>query len=206
VNFLARFCSDPREIHFDAAYQVLCYVAGTLDLGITYTDEHPITRDNKGVCHAVNLQIYSDADFASCMKSRKSISAHTVLLCNGAVLWYSKKQTITATSTAESEYISIFECCKTAIWMRNLLTSFNIDLPIINIHTDSQAAMAIASNEDVGGRMKHVDVKYHFIRDLITSKKVMLTYIKTDQMIADVLTKALPAAAFKQHITNMGMI
>jgi len=126
------------------------------------------------------------------------------MMANGAVSWQSIKQKSVAISTTEAEYVSLSEGVKEAIF----LTRFMRELVVkrespITIHTDSQSAMAIATNPVQHQHTKHIDVRYHFAREAIMNGIVILKYLQTEHMIADVLTKALPRE--KQMFCRMKM-
>lgn len=150
---------------------------------------------------------YSDADFAN-DSDRKSISGYCFLV-NGAVIsWKAKKQSLVATSSTESEYIALHECVKESLWLRKLeleLSGRNrVEAPMV-IHEDNQSAIKIAHNEGSAGRSKHIDLRFHFVRDRIKSKEIELKFCETGKMIADVLTKPLGKNLFERHANNLGL-
>lgn len=133
---------------------------------------------------------YSDADYGNSLDDRKSISGYVFKLNNGAISWKSKRQPIVATSTTEAEYISTSEAAREAMNWRMFLRElgFHLNSPTI-INVDNQGAIAIAKNPEHHGRTKHIDIRYHYIRDLVSKHEVQLEYLETNKMIADVLTK-----------------
>ena len=128
------------------------------------------------------------------------------MLANGAVSWMSKKQATVALSTAEAEYIALSEATQEAIWLQRLLTDIGVPLkgPTV-IHEDNQGAFAIARNPVAHARTKHIDIRYHFVREGIQNGAVDLTYVPTDEMVADILTKPLPKHRFKKLLHAMGL-
>lgn len=115
------------------------------------------------------------------------------LIQNGAIYWESKKQRTIALSSAEAEYVSLSEAAAEAIFLRRLLSEISGQtVEAIPLFTDSQSAMAIAKNPCFHQRTKHIDVRYHFVREAIECGEIIVKYRETERMIADVLTKALP--------------
>ena len=110
-------------------------------------------------------------------------------MSGATVSWRSKKQTCVALSTAEAEYIALEE---EALWMRQLLTnlSVNVEKPI-TIYEDNQSVFAMSKNPQFHGRSKHIDIKYHFVRDQVEKKAVTVLYCPTGSMLADLFTKGI---------------
>ena len=129
------------------------------------------------------------------------------------ISWRSRKQTIVAVSTCEAEYISLSTAFKEAIWLRNLVHSllsgikevqYDFEQPT-TIHSDNQGAIALASNESINNRNKHIDIAYHYVRDVVKQGTVKLIYIQTSEMAADMFTKALPRIRFTANVAQLGL-
>jgi len=142
-----------------------------------------------------SLHGYADADWGNDTDTRKSTSGHVFLAGRGAISWYSKRQPTIALSTTEAEYISLCASVQEALFLRSLLKEVNIPLPPsptpITIYEDNQSCMALAANPVHHARTKHIDIKYHFIRDHIDKGDIDVIYCSTKDMVADVLTKPL---------------
>jgi len=122
------------------------------------------------------------------------------MLANAAILWKSKRQSIVATSSAEAEYISQAEATREISYMRRLLEHIGSTQSSATIlYSDSQAAIAIATQDKNNERRKHIDVKHHFIREAVQSGIIQLKWIPTADQPADLFTKPLPVAAFQRH-------
>jgi len=166
---------------------------GTLNDSITYGQESP---------YGYKLQGFSDADYAGDPTDRHSVSGHLFLLNGGPVTWNSVKQRCVATSTTQSEYIALAEASKQGQWIRALLkelqrTDFlgrSLEVPI---YSDNQAAIALSKDPVNHSRTKHIDVRYHYIRQLVASGLTTVDYIPSRDMLADILTKPLGSTAFK---------
>lgn len=159
---------------------VLRYVKGTTNYGISYT-----TGGNDVITG------YCDADWAGDISDRKSTSGYMFILAGGPVSWKSKKQTCVSLSTAEAEYVALASASQEAIWIGKLLDQLGERITFVTILDDSQSAIAMTKNVQYHGRAKHIDIKYHFIRQQIEAKTVKLQYCPTSEMIADILTKGL---------------
>jgi hypothetical protein len=157
------------------------------DLSIIYDGK--LNNDLSIITHG-----FSDADWAGDIDSRKSMSGYVFMITGGALSWSSKAQTSPALSSTEAEYVSSTRAAQEAIWIWNLLMDlgFKPTQPT-TIWCDNQSAIALATNStDSSTRMKHIDVRHHFICNAITMKQVQIQWCSTKDQAADVLTKALP--------------
>ena len=194
---LGRYQSNPGLDHWKAAKKVMRYLQGTKDYMLTYR-------------HSDHLEVvgYSDSDFAGCVDSRKSTSGYIFLLAQGAISWRSTKQDTVATSPMEAEFIACYEASSQALWLRNFISGLRVVDSIsrpIKIYCDNSAAVFFAKNSRVTDRSKHIDIKYLAVKEY-DKKKVDIQHIGTEMMIADPMTKALPANKFKDHIHHMGIL
>jgi hypothetical protein len=145
-----------REIHCTAVKRILKYLRGTTDYALCYSSDN--TAPN-------SLVAYTDADYAGDLNDRKSRSGSILLLNNGPVIWLSRKQPCTATSTTESEYVAASLTSKEAVWARRLLADigFNQQVPT-PLYSDNQSAIRLVQNPEFHKRTKHIDVVFHLIR------------------------------------------
>lgn len=152
------------------------------------------------------LRGYSDSDYAGDHTDRQSVSGHIFMLNMGPISWTSAKQRCVATSTTEAEYIALCEASKQGQWLRALLQEIGRQKLLggrghqVQIFGDNQASLAIASDPMSHRRTKHIDVRYHYVRQLIAFGKMRVDYVPTADMPADVLTKPLPLPAFTRCI------
>ena len=155
VSNVARFCSKPMKQHWTAVKRIMRYLRGTQNYDILYT------RD----C-VTDVEGYSDADWAGDVNDRKSTSGYVFTISGGAVSWKSKKQTSVALSTAEAEYIALASTAQEAMWMRQLTADLkSAPSKATTIYEDNQSAIEMAKNPQFHGRAKHIEIKYHFIRE-----------------------------------------
>lgn len=157
---LAQFDLEPGVAHWKAVKHLFRYLKGTMNLRLTY---RPVEGGAK-----LSTEIfcaYSDADHAGCPDTRRSTTGYFLKMGTGAISWSSKKQSSVAWSSTEAEYIAASTAGQEIIWMRGLLKElrFKIDEPSLLI-MDNQSAMAVVKNPEHHGRMKHVDIRYHWIR------------------------------------------
>ena len=140
------------------------------------------------------------------MDDRHSTSGNVFLLAKGAVSWLSKKQATVALSTAEAEYVALSAATQEAIWLRRLLTDVGESLEDpIAINEENQGAIAMAKNPVGHARTKHIDIHYHFVREGVQNRAIILKYVATGEMIANILTKPLPKHPFKKLVMELGM-
>ena len=148
---------------------------------------------------------YLDADGMS-QEDRHAISGYVFMLNGGAVSWSSKQQDTISLSTTEAEYIALTHAAKEAIWFKNLISEFfsPITTPIA-ILADNQSAIALAKDDCFHAQTKHIDIRYHFIHYVIEEGKIHLMYCPTEEMTADIFTKALPSMKAKHFAASMGL-
>ncbi|KXJ62359.1 hypothetical protein RP20_CCG018221 [Aedes albopictus] len=149
---------------------------------------------------------YADADYASDESDRKCVSGFLLKVHGNTVAWSSKKQSTVAMSSTEAEYVAMSSCVSETIWLAGLMADLQPDaLPYpVPIYEDNQGAIAMAEREETR-RVKHIDVKYHFIRNVVADGKVKLVYVPTQKQQADILTKSLPAPTFVALRNKLGI-
>jgi len=158
--------------------KIFRYLKGNSNYGIKFTNED-------------NFKVYVDADFGGDAETRKSTTGFVVTMGNGPTSWYSKLQQCVAVSTAESEYYALNECARQCMWYKNLFDELSKEKRCISINTDNKAAIYNCENETINPKSKHIDIKYHQIRDWIKEKKIKVNYIKSEFNLADGFTKFL---------------
>jgi transposase InsO family protein len=193
VATVARFAANPGPVHWEAVKRIYRYLAGTRELWLTYGEMQRA------------LEGYTDAD-GSMAEDRRAITGYAFLIDGGAVSWSSKRQEIISLSTTESEYVAATHGMKEALWLRTLLSDiFGSLADATTMFSDNQSAIALARDHQYHARTKHIDVRYHWIRWVIEQGSVRLIYCPTDDMVADVLTKALPSTKVKHFAAGLGL-
>ena len=138
------------------------------------------------------LHGYTDADYAGDKDSRKSTSGPLMTFAGGAMSWQSRLQKCISLSTTEAEYIAAVEACKEVLWMKNFLQELGHKQEKYNLFCDNQSAIHLAKNSSFHSQTKHIDVRYHWIREVVSSKLLQLEKIHTDHNGAGMMTKVLP--------------
>ncbi|GJS04361.1 putative reverse transcriptase domain-containing protein [Tanacetum coccineum] len=148
----------------------------------------------------------SDSDHAGCLDTCKSTYGGIQFLGGDKLVsWSSKKQDCTSMSLAEAEYVSLSACCAQVLWLRTQLTDYGFHFDKIPMYCDSKAAIAISCNPVQHSRTKHIDVRYHFIKEQVEKGIVELFFVGTEYQLADLFTKALSEDRFKYLVRRLGM-
>ena len=130
------------------------------------------------------------------------------MLASGVVSWRSVKQTLVATSTMEIEFISYFEATSYGVWLKSFISGLRVVDSIVKplrIFYDNSAAVFMAKNHKNGSRSKHIDIKYLAIRECVKENKVVIKHVRTNLMLADLLTKGTPLMSYKDHVFRIGI-
>lgn len=201
VNYLARFVARPRQSHWQGVKRVLRYLRGTTAFGLNY-------KYGQGVGSKVAVTIYSDADWAGDSTDAKSVSGAVLMVNSSAISWASKKQASVALSTMESEYVAAAMAMKDAVWVKQLLVELRLwtAKEAVLLQVDNQSAIKSMTNEMSSPRTKHINIRYHFIRDVIQQGDVTVKYCPTQQQIADIMTKPLQRIVFERLRDQLHMV
>jgi hypothetical protein len=193
IRTVSQYMHDPADSHWKAAKRILRYFAGTKDKGVVYE------RQPNFEIHA-----YCDSDWGSTVDDRKSITGYVVYSQGGPIIWKSKKQPTVARSSCEAEYVALADTVAEVLWVKMALEELNVERKEpIKIFIDNQAAKAMAENPINHERTKHIDIQYHFIREVVTSGLVDLYYINTTKNISDLLTKAPKRSVFAKLVGGL---
>nr|GEX53314.1 retrovirus-related Pol polyprotein from transposon TNT 1-94 [Tanacetum cinerariifolium] len=191
----ADLSAKPTEKHLTAVKRIFQYLKDTIHMGLWYSKDT-----------GFELTAFSYSDHAGCLDSCKSTSGGIQFLGGDKLVsWSSKKQDCTSISSAEVEYVSLFVCCAQVLWMRTQLTDYGFHFYKIPMYCDSKATIAISCNPIQHSRTKHIDVRYHFIKEKVEKGIVELFFVKTKYQLADLFTKALPEERFKYLVRRLGM-
>lgn len=179
TGLISHYMENPTTTHLKTARRILRYLKGTINFGLFYST----SNDYK-------LVGYSDSDWAGDIDDRKSTTGFVFFMGDTAFTWMSKKQPIVTLSTCEAEYVIATSCVCHAIWMRSLLKELGWpqeDPTTICVDNKS----TLAKNPVFHDRSKHIDTRYHYIRECITRKDVQVEYVKSKDQVADIFTKPL---------------
>ena len=197
VSVLSKFMSKPGVEHWKGVKRVLRYVQGTLDYGLMYSADDTSTT----------LTGYTDADWAGDLSTRRSTTGYVFQVQGSTVSWCSKRQGCVARSTTEAEYIALSTASQEAVWLRRLLESVlkKQDKPT-TLYEDNQGTIELTKNPKFHNRTKHIDVSYHYAREQVDNKIISIKYCRTENMLADVMTKGLTKAQFEKFRDMLGLI
>ncbi|GJS48132.1 retrovirus-related pol polyprotein from transposon TNT 1-94 [Tanacetum coccineum] len=190
----ARYQARPTVKHLKEVKRIFRYLRQSYNMGLWYPKDS-----------GFELIAYSDADHAGCKDDYKSTSGGLQFLGGKLVSWSSKKQDCTAMSTAEAEYVSLSACCAQVIWMRTQLLDYGYKYNRILMYCDSKSAIAISCNPVQHSKTKHIDIRYHFIKEHVEKGTVELYFVGTEYQLADLFTKALPKERFEYLVHRIGM-
>jgi len=150
---------------------------------------------------------YCDADHAGNIDNGRFTGGYVLLIAGAAVSWSSHLQTITALSTTEAEYVAAVDAGKEVAWMRHLLHEFGFTLPAPStLAMDSRSAISMAKNPEHHGRMKHLDLRFYWLRDAVDDGHIVPVFVPTAQQVADIFTKSLACADMQCCRKSLGII
>lgn len=187
INKLSRFMENPQEQHWLGIKRVLRYLRGTVDYGLFFS----AIKTSEGDV----LQCYSDSDFGGDTETRKSTTGYVLTFCGTAIDWFSRRQSVVALSTAEAEYVAASDSVKELLCLLKLFREVQVQKEPITVNIDNQSAIVMIQDEGAHKRTKHIDIRFHFIKEMI-NKEICLNYIETNNQLADIFTKSLPKLQF----------
>lgn len=193
ISLLSRFMSNPGMEHWNALKWTLKYLNSIVDVGLHYSK-----------CDVDKFSLYGfvDSDFAGNRDNRRSTTAYYYMLGNCCVSWKSQMQSIVSLSSTEAEYVALCDALKEAIWLQGLLFEINLVDNCATVYCDSQSAIHLSKNPIFHDRTKHIEVKYHFVREKVMNHVVNLQKVKTEENAADFGTKVVTVSKFR-HCLNL---
>lgn len=204
LSRLSKFTSKPGIKHATALKRVFRYLRGTKDMGISFLAPN-MTSNSR-------LYGYSDSDFAADLNSRRSTSGFVFLLNGGPISWKSKQQSLVTSSTHDAEYVGLAIASREIIWLRKVILVLlphytELHMPANTLYCDNQGSIATANQPSysISGRSKHIDVRFHIIRDAAANGLIRLEYLRTSDMTADILTKSLSKELHLRHVKGLGL-
>jgi hypothetical protein len=195
VGVVSQFMHQPQEEHMNAVWRILRYLKGTVSHGILF-------KPNRHL----EIQGYTDADWAGSPGDRKSTSGYFTLVGGNLVTWRSKKQKVVALSSAEAEFRGIARGLTEILWLRKLLTELGYPPSgPSRIMCDNKAAISILENPVQHDRTKHVEIDRHFIKEKLDAGIVQLPYIRSEDQLADILTKAVTGRSLNNVLNKLSI-
>ncbi|GKV24576.1 hypothetical protein SLEP1_g34169 [Rubroshorea leprosula] len=196
VGQVCQHMHAPTHNHFTAVKRILCYLKGTLNYGLQ------LFRNS-----SLSLHMFTDANWAGCVDTRRFISGYCLFLGNSLISWSSKKQNTVARSSAEAEYRAIANAVAEVLWVRQLLSELHVFLhspPMV--YCDNISSIYMSLNPVQHQRTKHIEIDIHFVRERVASGIICIQYVPSSTQRADVLTKALSFALFRSRRSNLSVL
>jgi len=198
VAQVARFSCNPGMIHWKAIVKIFRYLQGTINLGIKYS-----TSTIADVSTHITITGYADSDHGRCIDTRRSITGYMFLMANGPISWQSRQQTSVALSSMEAEYMALCAAAQEAIWLRMVMNDFNREYnDTVVIYDDNQSCIDYTKNPTAYKRTKHIDQRYHFVKDQVIQNTINVKKVPTEDNIADILTKPLEVKRFQYLLSQ----
>lgn len=198
VGYVSRFLEDPREDHLAAVKRIVRYVAGTQGWGLWFS---------RGKKEEPCLTGFSDSDYAGDVDTSKSTSGVIFFLSGSPITWQSMKQKVVAQSSCEAEYIAAANAASQALWLARVLAEVQGTTPRAPmLKVDNKSAIALIKNPVLHGQSKHIRVKYHFVREAAEEGMIDVEFIRSDDQLSDILTKALGKSKFCELRERIGLI
>jgi hypothetical protein len=183
LSLVSRYMSNTGKEHWKAVQWIFRYLRGTSKACLKFG------KTGEG------LAGYVDSDFDADLDKRRSLTGYVFTVGGCAVSWKATLQPVVAHSTTEAEYMAIAEACKESVWLKGLYAELCGDNSCINLFCDSQSAIYLTKDQIFHERTKHIDVKYHYVRDIVAQGKLKVCKISTHDNPADMMTK--PVHVFK---------
>jgi len=181
VSLISRYMAKPTKLHLQAAKRILRYLKGTFDYGIMYKK-----------VSSNDMVAYTDSDYAGDLDDRKSTYSYVFLLSSGVVSWLSKKQPIVTLSTTEAEFVAAARCASQVVWMRRVSEQLgHVQKKRTIVMCDNNSTIKLSKNHVMHGRSKHIDVRFHFLREFANNGIIKLLHCGLEEQTADMMTKPL---------------
>lgn len=195
VSMISMFIANPGKQHWEALKWILRYLKGSSEVVLWF-------GKNKKMQEAI--EGYVDSDHAGCIDTRKSLTGLVFTLYGNAMSWKSNLQTVVALSTTEDECIAMTEAIKEGMWLLGIIREMGVKQDCVTIHCDNQSTIHLTKHQLFNERSKHIDVKLHFVRDIVSKGFVVEKKIPIDENPADMFTKSLPVTKFRhcQDLVN----
>lgn len=198
VRELSKVMDRANKAHEKALYRVIRFVQQTKERSLVLAPvKEKLTWELKGYC---------DSDFAGDTDTRRSVSGFVIYLCGAVIAWRSKGQKSVSLSSTEAEYVAISEVAMEILYVAGILKFLDVPLeyPII-VNVDNIGAVYLSKNATTGSRTKHIDTRYHFVREYIEDGIVKVQFVRSEENHADIFTKNLNTEAFGRHSEAIGM-
>ncbi|GJR05998.1 putative reverse transcriptase domain-containing protein [Tanacetum coccineum] len=192
---LSRFQVNPKASHLNAVKRIFRYLKHQPKLGLWYPRDSPF-----------ELEAYSDSDYGGASLDRKSTTGGCQFLGRRLISWQCKKKTIVANSTTEAEYVVAANCYGQVLWIQNQMMDYGFNFMNTKIHIDNESTISVIKNPVAHSRTKHIEIRFHFIRDCYEKRLIKVIKIHTDSNVADLLTKGFDVTRFNFLVVSIGLL
>ena len=192
VRAVAKYCTAQRAIHWKVALGILEYINGTSEYGTTF---------QRGALSGISLEVFADADYVFKAIDRRSVSGGLIMCGGGSVCWFSRTQKCVTLPTSEAEYVALGDAVKELLFLRQVwhfLLPTKV-MPCFQVFEDNQGAVQLAQNPITNSNSKHIDVRHHFLRELVRQRDTKVVQVPSEFQHADILTKAFAFDLFAFH-------
>jgi hypothetical protein len=194
---LDKYQKSPGISHWNGIKKALRYIQGIKGLMLTYERSD-----------SLEIVGYLDSDFTGCLDTDRSTSGYVFKLVGGAISWSSSKQTIMTSSTMYTKFVGCYEAVGQAMWLKKFVPGLkvvdNIERPL-KLYCDNEPAVLYTHNNKKIKAAKHINIRFYVVKEKIQDQTISLEHISTKKMIADSLTKSLPASVFREHLADMSL-
>ena len=198
VTQMAKFAHNPSEDHLNKAKHIMRYLCGTRKYALVFDGR------SDGGLYAYCDSSYGD-DRSDPDRRRRSTQGYFFTLANGCVKWHSKTQTLISTSSTMAEYIALSDCARDCAWYKILFSELGRPMPFVPIYGDSHGAIFNAQNPVTQKGIKHIEIRYHYLREQIEKGEVKVFAVPTSENVADMFTKNLGPTLFLKHRKELGI-
>lgn len=196
VTRLSKYNANPSQKHWELAKYVLRYLQGTKHFRLRYDG-----------ASGAGLIGYSDSDWAEDKDDRRSTTGFIFSMAGGAISWVSRRQTTVSLSSTEAEYKAASDSCRQLEWLRIFGDELGDNMTAATpLCMDNQGAIFLAVNPAIDRRTKHIDIRYHFIREMVEKGAVKIFYVATEDQLADSLTKNVPRSILERFVVGSGLV
>ncbi|KAK1408895.1 hypothetical protein QVD17_41029 [Tagetes erecta] len=195
VGVVSQFMHNPQEDHMEAVMRIIRYLKGTIGRGIVFKKNSHL-----------DAEVYTDADWGGNPNDKRSTAGYFTLLGGNLVTWRSKKQKVVSLSSAESEFRGIAKGITEILWLRKIMKEIGAPFKRpVRLKCDNKAAIKISENPVEHDRTKHVEIDRHFIKEKIEDGTIEIPFVKSEDQLADILTKAVGTKAFELVLSKLGI-
>ena len=200
ISLLSKYMADHCRDHWHALKWVLKYIKGTITKGLVFGgNDRPLQQERV-------VKGFVDSDFVGYLDTMKSLTGYVFTVYGTTISWKARLQKVVALSSSKAQYMALTEAIKEALWLYQLVRELKTDQQHISVFCDNQGAIQLSKNQGFHERTKHVDIKFHFIRDIVAEGIVIVKKVPTEENPTDKITKPLPSKKFEYCLELVGVL